>query len=110
MPTSAKTHRQRRRKQSGPGHRFYNSRCTSDGDGWRDSGTRKGIRSRHLAEHPYCVSCLEEGKPTGQCLPVKPVVDHVVPFKDSWRLFSDSNNLQTLCHWHHSRKTASENA
>ena len=35
-------------------------------------------------------------------------VDHVVPFEGDWSKFVDPDNLQSLCHSCHGRKTAAE--
>jgi 5-methylcytosine-specific restriction protein A len=35
-------------------------------------------------------------------------VDHIVDHKGDWRLFVDRNNLESLCHSCHSRKTLRE--
>jgi 5-methylcytosine-specific restriction protein A len=35
-------------------------------------------------------------------------VDHIEPHKGSWERFTDRDNLQSLCHSCHSRKTLAE--
>jgi 5-methylcytosine-specific restriction protein A len=35
-------------------------------------------------------------------------VDHITPHKGNKELFYDVSNLQSLCHSHHSQKTAKE--
>lgn len=75
-------------------------------DSQRESPSKRGygrdwkiLREQHLRQHPYCVKCqathgLE--------------VDHIIPHKGNYKLLFDINNLQTLCHRCHSRKTAKE--
>ena len=38
------------------------------------------------------------------------VVDHVVPFRGDWDLFTSPANLQSLCKYHHDQKTMREQA
>ena len=63
----------------------------------------KRIRAAHLAANPWCVRCLEDGIYTPAT-----DVDHIVDHKgDVERFFK--GKLQSLCHKHHSVKTANEN-
>lgn len=52
---------------------------------------------------PFCRSCAERGERTKAT-----EVDHIIPHKGDMRLFSDKNNLQSLCKRCHSRKTLAE--
>lgn len=61
------------------------------------------IRATHLAGSPLCVACMREGRPVNAT-----DVDHVSPHKGKHHIFYDANNLQSLCHACHSRKTATE--
>lgn len=54
----------------------------------------KIIRDEHLRNYPWCVLCGETGTD----------VDHIRPRKQGGT--DDPDNLQTLCHKHHSAKTA----
>lgn len=56
------------------------------------------LRRMHLAEHPLCVHCKQEGRVT-----VATEVDHIQPLADGGT--NDSDNLQSLCKSCHSRKT-----
>jgi 5-methylcytosine-specific restriction protein A len=38
------------------------------------------------------------------------VVDHIQPHRGEWSRFVDVSNLQSLCKFHHDRKTALEQA
>lgn len=68
-----------------------------------DTKAWKQIRAAQLSKHPLCQGCLVEGKVT-----LAYAVDHVFP----WRQFGEQafrrNLFQSLCHGHHSRKTALE--
>ena len=86
------------------------SRRSTAGRQWYNSPVWLHMRAMHLADHPYCVHCLQEGKPMGQAQPLHPHVDHVVPHAGQWDRFTDLSNLQTLCPMHHSRKTIKETA
>ena len=63
----------------------------------------KRVRKLKLAEQPLCEHCEAVGV-------VRPAtdVDHVVSIEDGGAAF-DMNNLASLCHSCHSRKTAREN-
>lgn len=54
------------------------------------------IRAKHLASHPACVICGLDDKGNH--------VDHILPREQGGT--DDESNLQTLCHVHHSVKTA----
>ena len=76
-------------------------------DRQRPSAARRGYdgrwrraRSRYLAEHPWCVRCLVEGRLTPAT-----VVDHVEPHRGDERLFWDQDQWQGLCKQHHDAKT-----
>ncbi|EKE75520.1 HNH endonuclease [Oceanibaculum indicum] len=57
----------------------------------------KALRAQHLKRQPTCQSCGASAR----------MVDHIRPWKGDAALFLDPNNLQSLCHRCHSRKTAS---
>jgi len=62
------------------------------------------IRLAHLGRSPLCVFCKEDGKTTQAN-----VVDHIIPHRGDTTLFYDTDNLQSLCYWHHnSVKAAAE--
>lgn len=66
-----------------------------------DAQWRKA-RLQWLAEHPLCEECERQGLTT-----VATVVDHRVPHRGDAELFWDSaHNWQSLCVYHHNRKTA----
>lgn len=65
----------------------------------------KRMRKRHLMREPFCRECLKNG------VYVKATqVDHIVPHRGDWDLFTNEDNLQTLCEVHHTRKTMRERA
>jgi len=68
--------------------RFYNSRK------WRNKA------KSHKARNPLCIECLAEGKTS-----LAEVTDHINPIDKGGDKFADSN-LQSLCHYHHNKKTA----
>lgn len=78
---------------------------------WRDWYKSKEwhrLRTKHLAVEPHCIVCLRQKRfdPTFVMLGGSPTVDHIKPHKGSWSLFTDPNNLQTLCPTHHSSTKA----
>ena len=60
--------------------------------------TWRQVRAAHLRRSPLCVKCEELGLHTPGN-----TVDHVVPHRGDMALFTDPENLQTLCHSHHSK-------
>jgi 5-methylcytosine-specific restriction protein A len=70
-----------RRKQAG--------RITDYGPEW------PVVRNEYILNHPFCVVC---GGPATQ-------VDHITPVSKGGSIL-DWGNLQSLCHRHHSQKTA----
>jgi 5-methylcytosine-specific restriction protein A len=77
-------------------------------DSLRPSAARRGyghhwrlIRLAHLRRNPLCVECLTDGRSIAAT-----DVDHVVARARGGT--DESKNLQSLCHAHHSRKTARE--
>ena len=79
-------------------------------DQHRESASKRGYNRRwqivskaYLANHPFCVRCLERGVHTHAI-----VVDHIVPHKGNQSLFWDKSNWQPLCKQCHDKKTATE--
>lgn len=61
------------------------------------------LRPEQLLREPWCRECTNRG------LRVRATdVDHIVDHKGDMDLFSDSGNLESLCHSCHSRKTLRE--
>lgn len=71
-------------------HKFYNTTI------WIN------LRSRWLRDHPFCVACEREDKTT-----LATDVHHLRNFlsgvddDEKWRLFTDEDNLVSLCDRHH---------
>lgn len=63
----------------------------------------KRLRPAQLLREPFCRECAARGIRTPAS-----VVDHVRPFRGDWALFVDVANHQSLCKYHHDRKTAQE--
>ena len=59
-------------------------------------GAWRKIRAAHLAKHPYCERCPARATD----------VDHIIAKRNGGT--DDEDNLQSLCHAHHSSKTALE--
>lgn len=59
-----------------------------------------------LTEEPFCQAINEYGR---RCNAIDRLeVDHIVPRANGGK--DERNNLQTLCHTHHSQKTYRENS
>lgn len=80
------------RKSSAAWHRWYTLPV------WK-----KDLRPKQLLREPFCRECAAKGKRVRAT-----EVDHVTPHRGRWMLFVDPNNLQSLCHTCHSRKTMQE--
>lgn len=63
----------------------------------------KTLRPQQLLREPFCRECAR----FGLRVPATDV-DHIIPHRGDWSLFTDPDNLQSLCHSCHSRKTALE--
>lgn len=64
---------------------------------------RKRLRPTQLIREPFCRDCAREGVRT----PAE-IVDHITPHRGRWKLFTDPENLQSLCKHHHDQKTMRE--
>lgn len=63
------------------------------------------LRMDHIIAEPFCRICAAAGIRTAAT-----DVDHIKPHRGDLQLFTDPENLQSLCHSCHSRKTRAENA
>ena len=61
---------------------------------------RKDLRPNQLLDEPFCRECARRGERV-----YATDVDHIRDHKGDWAVFCDRNNLQSLCHSCHSRKT-----
>lgn len=73
-------------------HRFYDKKI------WKEK-----LRPAQLLKEPYCRECAREGHRVRAT-----TVDHIKPHRGNWKLFTDPNNLQSLCKRHHDKKTQAE--
>lgn len=80
------------RRESAEWHRWYSL------DIWT-----KDLRPRQLLREPFCRECAKRGDRVWAT-----DVDHIVDHKGNWARFTDPNNLESLCHSCHSRKTMRE--
>ena len=82
-----------RSRESAAWRRWYSLKI------WTDD-----LRQGQLLREPFCQECDRRGIRTWAT-----DVDHIRDHKGDWALFTDRGNLQSLCHFCHSRKTAAEN-
>ena len=61
------------------------------------------LRPNQLLREPFCRECAKQGLRTRAT-----VVDHIVPHRGDWSLFTARDNLQSLCKHHHDAKTMQE--
>lgn len=73
-------------------------------DGWYKLAIWQDTRRIQLRREPLCCECMKMNIYTKAT-----DVDHIEPHNGDYDLFLDDNNLQSLCHQCHSRKTAREN-
>lgn len=84
----------------------YQRRASADYHDWYGLPIwRLQLRPAQLLREPFCRECAAQGLRT-----YATVVDHVVPFRGDWKKFIDPTNHQSLCKFHHDRKTAEERA
>ena len=72
---------------------------------WYSTASWKRMRAAHLASEPWCRACAERG-----ILTPATEVDHIEAHRGDYELFANDDNLQSLCHRCHSRKTMREMA
>lgn len=93
------------RNKNGSTHQWYHTSLWR-GNQNKELGDRGGLREQQLMQQPYCAECEKEGS-----IEQATVADHIKPFrrekteKEMWELFSNINNLQSLCVHHHRVKT-----
>lgn len=63
----------------------------------------KQLRHDQLLREPFCRECAQRGVRRHAT-----DVDHIRDHKGDWAVFTDPENLESLCHSCHSRKTARE--
>lgn len=90
-----------------PAHQPRSDRRSEESKSWRwmyaTDEWRLDLRPTQLLREPFCRECARRG------LRVKATdVDHIVDHKGDWGRFRDRDNLESLCHSCHSRKTARE--
>ena len=68
----------------------------------------KRLRTLILSAHPQCEWYMNDGDRLMLCPRDATDVDHIVPIEEGGAPW-DEENLQALCHSHHSSKTAKEN-
>lgn len=100
MPTSPPvhqwSHQQAARKQD---QKDYN-RTKRKNQSFYGSHQWRKVSQWYRKQSPLCEYCKAEGSAT-----IGDVVDHIIEIKDGGDPYS-ADNLQTLCHRHHNRKTA----
>lgn len=80
-------------------------------DWYRLSIWTKHLRPDQLAREPYCRECARKFPPGDPRHRTRATdVDHIIPHRGCWELFTDPGNLQSLCHSCHSQKTMAEKA
>ena len=84
--------RQAARRESAAWHSWYSKPI------WTDD-----LRPAQLLREPFCRECWKQGHRVRAT-----DVDHVEDHKGVWAKFIDCNNLQSLCHSCHSKKTMRE--
>ena len=68
-------------------------------DKWYHRAHWRNLRKLILARDPVCMICHRAAST---------VVDHIIPHKGRWELFSDISNVWGICEECHNRKTAAE--
>lgn len=81
-------------------------RRSAEAQAWRwmyGADEWKLLRGNQLLEEPFCRECARRGVRR-----YATDVDHIRDHKGDWAVFTDPENLESLCHSCHSRKTARE--
>ena len=99
MPWKPRVHRSAGAKSASAVKRELERQRPSATQRGYDSRWRKA-RTRYLAEHPLCASCLADGRLTAAT-----VVDHVMAHGGNRQVFWDCDNWQAMCKPCHDSKT-----
>ena len=76
---------------------------------WYGWAIWRNLKAQFFNVDPMNAVCAHTDPRTGQrCNKPAEEVDHIIPHRGNWDLFTDLKNLQGLCHVHHSQKTARE--
>lgn len=87
-----------------PKYRDQRSAAAAEWHGWYQLPIwRDDLRPQQLLREPFCRECARYGFRVSAT-----DVDHIKPHRGAWAVFVDRDNLQSLCHRCHSRKTAAE--
>ena len=88
-------------------HRPRGDRRSEEAQSWRwmyqTDEWKLDLRPAQLLREPFCRECTRHGRRVRAT-----DVDHIVDHKGDWQIFCDRDNLESLCHSCHSRKTARE--
>lgn len=87
-------------------HKPQKASRSAEAQSWRwmyQTDTWKQLRAHQLLREPFCRECAKHRRRTKAT-----DADHVFDHKGDWSRFSDPENLESLCHSCHSRKTARE--
>ncbi len=77
--------------------------------GWYGLRIWHDLKKQFFNLNPLNAQCAFVEQRTGaRCNQPTTDVDHIVPHRGNWDLFTDLRNMQGLCHTHHSQKTARE--
>ena len=84
-------------------HEYYNKNIrNSEAQKLYESPQWRALRELHIKRYPLCEMCFAKGRITPAV-----IVDHKVEIKDGGAPL-DSENLQSVCHSCHNKKTAAE--
>jgi 5-methylcytosine-specific restriction enzyme A len=76
---------------------------------WYGWAIWRNLKAQYFNLNPMNAVCAYIDARTGQrCTMPAEEVDHIIPHRGNWDLFTDLKNFQGLCHTHHSQKTARE--
>ena len=81
----------------------HKRRVSAEYHGWYAMPIWQAMRADHLLREPFCRECARNGIRT-----TATVVDHIQPHRGDWQRFTDRANLQSLCKYHHDKKTQQE--
>lgn len=90
-------------KHENKGAETYKDRKQADGKYLTFYNSKLWRKTSYLyrLNHPLCEDCLLDN-----VIIKADVVDHIIELKDDWSKRLDEDNLRSLCHSHHNKKTA----
>lgn len=92
---------EKHKKEADAGYNRY--KRDEESKGFYNSSAWRNLAKLQLQRQPLCEDCLKNGR-----VRKASIADHIIPIRQDPTRKLDRNNLQSLCHSCHNKKTAGE--